>query len=124
MNIGTEYVKLPGYDAYGRLSSLRSPSANGIGEDGYLANSDLVSTVAIPSGANNIAVRRTDYEQNRNLITSVENKYDTTTISKYDYVNDATGRRTAREAGVKRYVIKNSESEDKNSYVSFLTGKN
>ena len=39
-----------------------------------------------------LAVTRS-YEANRDLITSVENTLDTNTISRYDYVNDAAGRR-------------------------------
>ena len=58
---------------------------------GYLANSNLISTFTGPNG---ISTSNT-YESNRNLITSIENKFDSTTISKYDYVNDALGRRTS-----------------------------
>ena len=36
------------------------------------------------------------YEFGRSLITSVENRYGETVISRYDYQNDALGRRTSR----------------------------
>ena len=36
------------------------------------------------------------YESGRNLITAVENKYGTTTVSKYEYTNNALGNRTVR----------------------------
>jgi RHS repeat-associated protein len=88
VNIGTEYDVDYGFDQYGRFNSVTN------GTDtftyGYLTNSNLVSTLTV----GDISVNNT-YETNRNLITSVENKYDTTTVSKYDYVDDAIGRRTS-----------------------------
>jgi RHS repeat-associated protein len=87
-NIETEYDVDCGFDQYGRFSSVTN------GTDtftyGYLTNSNLVSTLTV----GDISVNNT-YETNRNLITSVENKYSATTVSKYDYVNDAIGRRTS-----------------------------
>ena len=89
MNIGSEYGVTYGYDTYGRPSTVTN------GSDtftfGYLANSNLISGITYPA---TITVANS-FESHRNLITSVENKYDTTTISKYDYTNDELGRRTA-----------------------------
>jgi len=89
LHIGTEYDVDYGYDGYGRFNSLEN------GDDtftyGYLANSNLISTLTGPNG---ISTTNT-YETNRNLITSIENKYSSTSISKYDYANDAIGRRTS-----------------------------
>lgn len=33
-------------------------------------------------------------------------------------------RQAAGEAGIKRYVVKNSNEDDKNSYINFMIGKN
>ena len=89
VSIGSEYGVTYGYDTYGRPSTVTS------GSDtftfGYLANSNLVSGITYPA---TITVANS-FESHRNLITSVENKFDTTTISKYDYTNDNLGRRTA-----------------------------
>jgi RHS repeat-associated protein len=81
-----------GYDAYGRPGSMTA------GTDtftySYLANSDLLSTIQYPSS---ISAARA-YEPNRDLITSVENSVlsePSVVISRYDYTNDAIGRRTA-----------------------------
>lgn len=89
VNIGTEYDVDYGYDTYGRFSTVTNGSD--VFTYGYLTNSNLVSGITYP---NNITVTNA-YESNRDLIDYVENKYNTTTISKYDYTNDAIGRRTA-----------------------------
>ena len=89
MNIGTEYGVGYGYDNLGRLSTVTS------GTDtftySYMANSNLISNITYPNG---ISASKS-YEPNRDLVTSIENKYGTTTVSKYDYSNDDLGRRTA-----------------------------
>jgi RHS repeat-associated protein len=92
MNIGTEYTVAHCYDAYGRPGSMTA------GTDtftfAYLANSDLLSSITYP---NDIASARS-YESHRDLITSVENSVlsdPSVVISRYDYTNDAIGRRTA-----------------------------
>ena len=89
ITLASEYSLGYDYDGYGRLASIMN------GTDtftySYLANSDLMANIAMP---NNITVTNT-YEANRNLITGVENKYSSTTVSKYDYVNDAIARRTS-----------------------------
>ena len=84
-----EYGVGYGYDTYGRLNQVVN------GSDtftyGYLANSNLVNTITRP---NNLSTTF-GFENNRDLITGVENKYDATTVSNYGYVNDAIGRRTS-----------------------------
>ncbi len=89
MNIGSEYDVDYGYDGYGRFSTVASGSDSWT--YAYLANSNLVESVAYP---NDISVVNT-YEPHRNLVTSVENKHGSTTISKYDYSNDQLGRRVS-----------------------------
>ncbi|HNS39985.1 MAG TPA: RHS repeat-associated core domain-containing protein, partial [Promineifilum sp.] len=94
ISIGAEYAVSYGYDAYGRSSTLTS------GTDtfttSYHANSDLVSGIAYP----NDIVSTRSYEPNRDLITAVENSLlsvPSVVISRYDYTNDAIGRRTEME---------------------------
>jgi hypothetical protein len=89
MNIGTEYGFTLGYDGYGRLNNVSS--GNDTFSYGFVANSDLVSSITRPGSLTTAF----SYESNRNLITAVENKYGTTTISGYGYTNDAIGRRSA-----------------------------
>ncbi len=82
------------YDQFGRFSTLTNaklPTPNTFAY-AYLANSDLLATTTYPS---DITVTRA-YEFQRNLIDYTENKVGATTVSKYDYTNDAIGRRTAR----------------------------
>jgi RHS repeat-associated protein len=86
---GDNYSVAYGYDSLGRFSSVTSGSD--VFTYGYLPSSVLISSISYP---NNISVTKS-YESNRDLVTSIENKYDTTTISKYDYTNDDLGRRTA-----------------------------
>lgn len=78
-----------GYDTMGRFSTVTNGSD--VYTYNYLANSNLVSSITYP---NTITVTNA-YESNRNLIDYVENKHGSTSISKYDYTNDALGRRTA-----------------------------
>ena len=74
-----------GYDQYGRMNQISIPS----GSFSYtrLANSDLVSQMTRPNGI----TTTWSYEQNRDLITQVQNG----AVSTYGYVNDAVGRRTS-----------------------------
>ena len=79
------------YSTVGRFSGLAvAAPVSGAFSYSYLTNSDLLATTTYPS---DITVTRA-YESNRNLIDYIENKVDTTTVSKYDYTNDAVGRRT------------------------------
>jgi RHS repeat-associated protein len=59
----------------------------------FLANSDLLSAIQYPSS---ISAARS-YEPNRDLITGVEHKHDTTVVSNYFYENDVIGRRRFME---------------------------
>ena len=86
---GDNYAVAYGYDNLGRMDSLTS--GTDVFSYAYLPNSNLISTVTMPNG---ISTNKS-YEANRNLITSVENKFNATTVSKYDYVNDVVGRRTS-----------------------------
>ena len=85
MSIGDTPLASYSYDAAGRVSGINNVSF------GYLANSNLLSTVTRPNNVNTTW----SYEANRNLVTGVENKLNNTVISNYAYTNDALGRRTA-----------------------------
>ena len=85
MSIGDTALASYSYDAAGRVSGINNISF------GYLANSNLLSTVTRPNNVNTTW----SYEANRNLVTGVENKLNNTVISNYAYTNDALGRRTA-----------------------------
>lgn len=90
-----EYWVGYGYEAVtGRFSHVASslfPADTAV-TYGYQENSDLLHTTTFPNGL----VATKAYEPQRNLIDYVENKVGATSISKYDYENDAAGRRTAR----------------------------
>ena len=64
MSIGDTPLASYSYDAAGRVSGINNVSF------GYLANSNLLSTVTRPNNVNTTW----SYEANRNLVTGVENK--------------------------------------------------
>lgn len=83
------------YDSYGRFSQVAWSVNGGTQRTGiytYAADSDLVASLALPG---DISISKA-FEAERNLIDVVENKVGTTTVSRYDYSNDASGRRTGR----------------------------
>ena len=83
MSIGDVQNYVYAYDDYGRINKISTPA----GEFNYtcLDNSDLVSQMTRPNGV----TTTWRYEQNRNLITQVQNG----TISTFDYTNNAIGNR-------------------------------
>ena len=94
VNIGSEYGVTYGYDTYGRSSTVTS------GSDtftfAYLANSNLLSSVSsVSSVSSPSSTSSMSYESHRNLLTQVSNNYNSTTVSNYNYTNDAIGRRSA-----------------------------
>jgi len=76
---------------FGRFHSVSSSVASAC-TYGYLDGSDLVSGMTASSGF----LWTRAYESGRSLITAVENRYGETVISRYDYANDALGRRVSR----------------------------
>jgi len=84
--ISSEYNVAIAYDTYGRINS-RTAFGNTFSYS-YLANSDLQSSISSGDVNMNWA-----YETNRNLVTAVQNKYSTNTVSGYAYTYDALGRR-------------------------------
>ncbi len=78
------------YDTLGRLASVTS--GTNVFSYSYLTESDLVSGMAANTGH---AWERT-YESDRDLISTVHNRFGNRTISRFDYTNDEIGRRVAR----------------------------
>jgi len=85
------------YDMFGRFHSVSSSvqSAQSVAAYSRLADTDLLEATTFTLGSSTFDVRRS-YEPGRALITSVENAFGETVISRYDYQNDALGRRTSR----------------------------
>jgi hypothetical protein len=61
----------------------------------YVANSDLVGTLTTLAGQTSTYT----YEPNRNLRTQINNQFNSTLISQYDYAYDQLGRRTSVKNG-------------------------
>jgi RHS repeat-associated protein len=86
----TDYGVSYAYDFFGRFSQVTNFQFQV--SYSYLEDSDLISGMTSSSGF----LWTRAYESGRSLITSVENRYGETVISRYDYANDELGRRTAR----------------------------
>jgi RHS repeat-associated protein len=94
-SLGSVYGVQYGYDTYGRFSSLRALAPlreTNTFTYSYLPNTDLLSGMSASSGF----LWTRAYESGRSLITSVENSFGETVISRYNYTNDELGRRTSR----------------------------
>lgn len=90
--LGSDHSVTYGYDASGRFSTLswNTSSQTGSASYGYVTDSSLLKSRTTIN--TNVTF---GYESRRNLITSVENRYDSDVVSRYDYVYDALGRRTS-----------------------------
>jgi RHS repeat-associated protein len=89
------YSVFNSFDSLGRFLNLSSVvgSISNSWNYSFLPNSELLSGwTAVGSG---VTVSR-NYESNRNLLTGVSNGVGSTLISRFDYVNDAVGRRILR----------------------------
>ena len=93
-SLGPNYAVNYAHDAYGRFHSVTSSieSTSSTYTYGYLPGTDLISGMTTSSGF----LWTRAYESGRSLITSVENRFGETVISRYDYVNDELGRRVSR----------------------------
>jgi RHS repeat-associated protein len=87
---GIDYGVSYAYDSVGRFSQVSNFQFQV--SYSYLPNTDLLSGMTTSSGF----LWTRAYESGRSLITSVENRFGETVISRYDYDNDALGRRTSR----------------------------
>jgi YD repeat-containing protein len=88
-NLSQDYAVTYGYDNAGRMSRVQD--ANHTWTYGFLSNSNLVSGVT-----NGVTSVTYGYEAGRDLITSLENKSGSTTVSHYTYANNRLGQRTER----------------------------
>ncbi|MDZ4199220.1 MAG: RHS repeat-associated core domain-containing protein, partial [Kiritimatiellia bacterium] len=89
------YAIAYGHDPLGRFSAVTSTIADAINTFtyAYLPGADLIASVS-----NNLGqVTARTYETHRDFITTIENTWGTNQISRFDYTNDALGRRTARQ---------------------------
>ena len=105
LSIGQGYAVEYGFDEYGRFGSVTS-TANSVVNNwqySYLPGSHLMASVDHPT----YSARKT-YEPNRDLITTVSNKFGSTTISAFGYVNDGLGRRTARTDTTPTLTVNNA----------------
>ena len=87
---GSPYAVFYGYDAYGRFSQVSNFQFQV--SYSYLSGSSLISGMTASSGHS----WSRSYEPARSLITAVENRFGSAVISRFDYVNDAIGRRVSR----------------------------
>jgi YD repeat-containing protein len=84
------------YAADGRFAAVvwtnRGESTGYRADYSYLAGSGLLAALTNSSGL----TWTRSYEAHRDLLSAVENRNGTNLLSRYDYANDALGRRTAR----------------------------
>ena len=85
------------YDGFGRLNRVAGPGLPAHGAVySRVTNSELLAGHTFNTDASTVVgqVIRS-YEANRDLITSIENKWGGSQVSKYSYINDNLGRRTS-----------------------------
>jgi RHS repeat-associated protein len=93
-SLDESYAVAYSYGMFGRFHSVSSSvqSVSSVVEYSRLTNTDLISGMTASSGF----LWTRAYESGRSLITSVENRHNDIVISRYDYQNDALGRRVSR----------------------------
>jgi RHS repeat-associated protein len=89
-----------GYDGVGRMNSVLAlhslgdgGSSSNVANYSYLPDSDLLSEISNPQSGIHTTK---SYEPHRNLIAEILNQAGTNVISRFQYSNDALGRRTQR----------------------------
>jgi RHS repeat-associated protein len=92
--LGADYAVQYGYDEFGRFTSITSTvlSVSSVTAYSRLDGSGQIASMTNSAG---FFWSRT-YEQQRNLIASVENRFGENLISQFDYTNDELGRRMQR----------------------------
>jgi RHS repeat-associated protein len=122
--IGTDYAVDYGFDEYGRFKSVQSAQsvATNLFTYSYLPSSHLISgyTATQPVSSFEFQVSKS-YEPNRDLITTVSNKFGSTTISAFGYENDGFGRRTARTDTTPTLTVNNAFGYNLKSEVTSAT---
>ena len=92
---GPGYSIRYGYDAIGRFASVQSAvsgQTTNVFTYSYLPGSDLVQGYSTDAGFSFMRA----YEPNRNLISGITNSFCGVAMHRFDYVNDAAGRRVQR----------------------------
>ncbi|MCK6486618.1 MAG: hypothetical protein L6R00_21115 [Phycisphaerae bacterium] len=92
-----EYDGSYGYESTGRLAPATGPGTPAYGVVySFATDSDLESQIACKSDASTtVASTIRSFENTRDLITSIENKRGATSVSNFEYTNEALGRRTS-----------------------------
>ncbi|MCG8409639.1 MAG: RHS repeat-associated core domain-containing protein [Phycisphaerales bacterium] len=99
------------FDTHGRLNHVSGTALPNCGvRYSYLTNSDLIERIEYEANLTTFAETVRSYESTRDLLTSVENKWGTTVISKYDYAYDNLRRRTSVINGGKAFVDHSEEA--------------
>jgi hypothetical protein len=83
------------YETTGRMSRITGPGLPAYGAVyNYLSRSDLLQRIDFKtSSSSTVATTTRSFESARDLLTSVENKWGSTSVSKYAYRNDDLARR-------------------------------
>jgi len=90
-----EYEAEYGHDAKGRLNLIKGPGLPAYGVNyGFVSDSDMIGLAEYKDGSTVVASTTRVAETHRDLVDYVENKWGTTSVSKYDYENDNLARRT------------------------------
>ncbi|TVM01153.1 MAG: hypothetical protein CV087_11260, partial [Candidatus Brocadia sp. WS118] len=93
LTTGALYTQTYGYDTKGRynFTGWTVNALSGSATYTYVSNSDLIGTLTTLAGQSTTY----SYEANRNLRTQINNQFNSTLISQYDYLYDQLGRRTS-----------------------------
>ncbi|HKQ49721.1 MAG TPA: RHS repeat-associated core domain-containing protein [Phycisphaerae bacterium] len=96
-DLDSHYATSWTYDEQGRPHRVYGPGLPAGGAAYlYVANSDLIDrTYFVGDFDTFLAVAIREYEQHRDLVTAVENRWNPNMVSKYAYANDNLGRRTS-----------------------------
>ncbi len=95
LDLNSNYSVDYGYSSLGQFDNVESVIASVTNEwqYSYISGSDLISSVSnLQAGI----IAQRSYEPNRDLITEVHNQAQSATVSKFEYQNDALGRRSQR----------------------------
>jgi len=122
--LDSDYSVSYGFDEAGRFNSIIGVPMSGTTNSfsySYLANSDLISQLI----ENNFNLTNAwSYEVNRDLVTRVENIAGTNQVSKYEYSNDAIGRRTQRIDTLSGITTNTFGYNDRSELISAMMGTN
>ncbi|MCG8407086.1 MAG: hypothetical protein MI923_17965 [Phycisphaerales bacterium] len=105
------------FDTHGRLNHVSGTALPNCGvRYTYLTDSDLIERIEYEANLTTFAETVRSYEATRDVLTSVEDKWGTTVISKYDYAYDDLARRQHVVNGGKAFVDHSEEAYSSYSY--------